>query len=101
MPLHEPTTSKSSTTVGVEKTQPPVSNSQMGCGSAGAEDWIEFWAVARTAMRRRYRQFSKSAISFVPPHEATACALRERTFEVDLQNYRRTVQVLRSLANSL
>jgi hypothetical protein len=57
MPLHEPTTSKSSTTVGVEKTQPPVSNSQMGCGSAGAEDWIEFWAVARTAMRRRYRQF--------------------------------------------
>jgi len=57
MPLHEPTTSKSPTTVGVEKTQPPVSNSHMGCGSAGAEGGIEFWAVGRTALSRRNRQF--------------------------------------------
>src|SRR5712664_2615377 len=53
MPLQELTTSRSPTTVGVENTQPPVSNSQRTGGSWVFADVSGFWAATSPGKRRR------------------------------------------------
>src|SRR5258708_39593809 len=63
MPLQELTTSRSPTTVGVENTQPPVSNSQRTGSSWVFADASGFWAAtspgeSRTTAKTKFRTFT-------------------------------------------
>jgi hypothetical protein len=57
MPLQEPTTSKLPTTVGVEKTQPPLSNFQRMAGAMEGNAGLGCWAAGRIAISKTEREF--------------------------------------------